>query len=47
MSELEHLQEHSPGHKVVIFGGVPKWRVAAFRRETDKGDICYVIPYPE
>jgi hypothetical protein len=47
VSELENLQVDSPELKVVIFGGVPKGRVAAFLHKTGNGFMSYVIPYPE
>jgi hypothetical protein len=51
VSELESLQERLPELKVVIFGGVPAGRVAAFSYPGYRGssDSCtdYIIPYPE
>jgi hypothetical protein len=46
VSELEHLQGHSPELGVIIFGGVPESRIAAFC-EMENQPKYYVIPYPE
>jgi hypothetical protein len=55
VSELESIRERSPELEVIIFGGVPEGRVAAFRtllRDVDEPRfplhyMYYIIPYPE
>lgn len=53
MSQLESIQKCSPELKVVIFGGIPKGRVAAFRSPLEEEPVneqdfrYYIIPYPE
>ncbi|KAF7771817.1 hypothetical protein Agabi119p4_6128 [Agaricus bisporus var. burnettii] len=46
VSDLESLQECSPEHEVFIVGGVPKERVAIFRRILTTKIMFYVVPYP-
>ncbi|EKM76077.1 hypothetical protein AGABI1DRAFT_109006 [Agaricus bisporus var. burnettii JB137-S8] len=55
ISELESIQERSSEIKVIIFGGIPEGRVAAFclSLTSEPGDsksedfTYYVIPYPQ
>ncbi|EKM78999.1 hypothetical protein AGABI1DRAFT_129264 [Agaricus bisporus var. burnettii JB137-S8] len=47
VSDLESLQECSPEHEVFIVGGVPKERVAIFRRILTTNMMFYVVPHPE
>ncbi|XP_006456992.1 hypothetical protein AGABI2DRAFT_122865 [Agaricus bisporus var. bisporus H97] len=53
VSDLKSLQEDSPELEVRIVGGVPKERVAVFKRPLKENPrrlshfIYYVIPYPE
>jgi hypothetical protein len=49
VSELDSIQERSPELDVVIFGGVPEGRVAAFRLPLKNSEdfMHYLIPYPE
>jgi hypothetical protein len=53
ISELETLQQGSPELDVIIVGGVPEGRVAAFKSPLKNGSgsdsdfVYYIIPYPE